>query len=105
MIGNTHFEVMLPDEYREQVKDICSRLIWTQSTLLRMLVDDYCPAIERRTAFPPLHIKRASSTYRFKALMDSSTNQRIERLCALRSWSHRDMMIHLLNNYMEATHG
>lgn len=105
MLGNTIFQVYLPDEYREHIEAICSRLNWSHGTLLTALVSDYCPAIEMRTAFPPLHIKRADSPHLFKANIDASTNRRIACICELRNWSHRDMMIHLLNNYKEATHG
>lgn len=104
MLGNTDFLVFIPNETYDHIKAICKQRNWTHGMLLGALVDK-CPPIEMRTAFPPLDIKRSESPRCFKAHIDGCVKRRIAYICELRNWSHRDMVVHLLNHYMEVTHG
>lgn len=110
MSGNAIFQVYLPIETYDQLKALCDQLNWTHGTLLGAMVHK-CPSIEMRAATPPLHIKRSASPRLFKAHVDSSVYSRINHLCTYRDWSHRDMVIHLLDHYIntilnkEANHG
>lgn len=104
MSGNAIFQVYLPQDCFNQLKSLCTQRGWTHGLLLGTLVEN-CPSILVRETTPPLHIKKSASPIMFKAHIDSVTNSRIAHICQNRSWSRRDMMIHLLNNYMEINHG
>lgn len=99
MSGNDIFQVYLPTETYDQLKSLCDRLGWTHGILLGALIAN-CPSIEMRAATPPLHIKRSESPHMFKAHLDSVTYNRINYICQNRGWSHRDMVIHLLDHYI-----
>lgn len=110
MAGNAVFQVYVPPNCYNQFKDLCNQLGWTHGRLLGTLVEK-CPKVDTRADTPPLHINRASSPHMLKAHIDSVTNSTITHLCQNRNWSHRDMIIYLLDNYInnvlnkEANHG
>ena len=104
MSGNVVFQVYVPRDCYEQLKALCDRRGWTHGTLLGAMVYK-CPKIDMRATTPPLHIKKADSPMMFKAHIDSVLNSTITHICQNRDWSHRDMMIHLLNNFMENHNG
>jgi len=103
MIGTTEVSVFLPDEYQDKLDALCKELGWTHGALLTDLIDSAPPAKGQKEP-PPPKTKRSDSPRRFTATLDSFQYKRLNTICEVWSWSHRDAIIHLLDHYMKETH-
>jgi len=100
MIGNTDISVFLPADCQEKLDDLCKKWGWTHGMILSALIDSAPPAAGRKEP-PPPKTKRADSPHRFTATLDSYRYKRMHTICDLWGWSHRDMIINLLDHYIE----
>lgn len=99
MIGNMDVSVFLPADCFETFEALCTELGWSHGTLLTALIENAPPAAGQKEP-PPPKTKRSDCTRRLTATLDSYRYKRMNVICELWGWSHRDLVINLLDHYI-----
>jgi len=94
------FSVLLPTDCYEQIVAICKRNNWSHREMMYCLINLSPPAGGRTTPRPP-PTRKADCPHRFTAPLDAYYQKRVETICSWSGWSRRDMVINLLDIYLE----